>query len=276
MVLKKLDYNGNCWWCGEKATTKEHIYKKSDFELIFGKNDFSQEDGPVVISPTNGLEKTIQGSKSKYLKYNSYNLCSDCNNSRSAPMDISYQNVVQYVFHNHRKIIREKKLVFEDIFQERCEVGKIEFSQYCLKHVACRIVESKHEVPMPIIEFLNGNLNSSNFKIKFRIRKDIHHLLTEEGVPLKFMHSRVLQDINLKKSGVKIGEGVTSIYFLNWFRILIFYSESFKDKEIFGENILDEEIHLTSYNKDINLKSLDQQQKMEFILTSIDEELGSI
>lgn len=273
MILPEKDYGDKCWWCNSIANTKEHVYKKSDFELLFGKTNFPREDEPVIMDvETGNVIKSIQGSNSKFLKYKQLNLCSECNNSKSSSMDRAYQKVMQYIYENGQEIIDKQIIDFRKIFLANPEKQKIEFHKYCIKHLGCRLASNKLEVPNSLISFLNGNTESRPYKIKFRIRHDMHYLQSNFDIDLKILLTRTLQKIYLKQDGVRIGEGVISIYFFQWFRLIIIYSELFKENNFsMDENFL-EPVQLTAFNQEVDINLLNLDEKKEYLLWSIEEE----
>lgn len=97
MIFNK-NHDGNCWWCGNSANSKEHKIKRTDFVHVFGKGPYQNKDNrPVLVK--NGKEILIQSPKSDYIKFNDC-FCGNCNNHRSSEMDKYYSQFMEYTRKN--------------------------------------------------------------------------------------------------------------------------------------------------------------------------------
>lgn len=76
-----------CWICGNEATTREHLSKRSDIRDVFGS--VSQEK-PLFLHTDNLTNKKLQSSDSKSIKSKS-RICENCNSSLSQPFDKAWE-----------------------------------------------------------------------------------------------------------------------------------------------------------------------------------------
>lgn len=169
-ILTDWETPDKCWWCGSTDLSREHKYKKTDLDLLYGKSIYPKNDRiglmryKTDINPIN-----IQSSTSNYLKFEGA-LCKKCNNSKSAKMDSAYTSVIQYYLNNELKIKESGYIDFISIFQGDWKEEKKNFYRYCVKHVCSRLVECKIKPSENLINFLNCTENLRDIKFVFQIK----------------------------------------------------------------------------------------------------------
>jgi hypothetical protein len=59
---------GTCWWCGHPADSREHRFKRTDIERIFGRGPY--RDGRTLVKHgEDGRQSDVTGAKSKVFKF---------------------------------------------------------------------------------------------------------------------------------------------------------------------------------------------------------------
>ena len=141
-----------CWRCGAKATTREHKFKRTDLERMWGAGD------QYLVHYGGGkmpLSKVTSARKSQQIRF-SPNLCAQCNNARSQPFDRAYDRFAEYVWANLDSLRRRRYLDASDIYGNDWRIGFHDLARYVVKHVGCRIADSDFAVPQDFRDFLDG------------------------------------------------------------------------------------------------------------------------
>ncbi len=153
-MINSKQYNGRCWWCGKKADSREHKYKKTDIIREFGKGPFQKELLRISGSRI-GNGKYVQGPNSNHLKYSSI-ICSSCNNDNSQQFDFSYTRLMDFLKANEEVIFQTRAFDLFEIFGENWKDEAENVIKYLIKHIGCRLAESNIEVSRDIVNYLNG------------------------------------------------------------------------------------------------------------------------
>jgi hypothetical protein len=169
-ILSKWETPGQCWWCGSADLSREHKYKKTDFELLYGKSEFPKGQQMAIIryAETN-KPIIIQSSSSTHLKFEAA-LCTRCNNARSSKMDKAYTSVMKHYLQNEDLINNEGFIDFKSIFQDEWQRSKMDFYGYCVKHICSRLVEAGLSPSANLVGFLNGAENLRDVKFVLQIK----------------------------------------------------------------------------------------------------------
>ena len=127
-----------CWICGGIANSKEHKFKASDIKRAFGKKfDAFLFNGDEVQEFNSYKDDIIQFPKV---------ICVDCNNNKTRKHDNAYDEFVIYAYKNQKKILRERKIDFQDVYGEELWLEKkIDLYRYYAKHAGCKVFTSKLE-----------------------------------------------------------------------------------------------------------------------------------
>jgi hypothetical protein len=146
-----------CIICNEReATTSEHKILKCLYSYFNPNNDLMG-----YIKDINNLDnfKLIQGSKSKFLKFNK-NLCADCNGSLTQKHDNSFEKLIKSIDNDLTNNGYSKYTLKED--------DNVNVAKYLLKIMICRIDNLGYNIPEGMKYFiLHGNYDyyMDNIKI---------------------------------------------------------------------------------------------------------------
>lgn len=154
-MIDNFNYNGNCWWCGSIADSREHKQKKSDFIREFGRNP---SNSTVIIK--NEKEIIVQGPDSKHLKYEKPILCKTCNSETSQPFDLAWDKVLSYISKEANAENLIHNLDFRLINKIEYKPIKRNFLKYLVKHISCRLASNNLKVPISFLNYLNDISNS--------------------------------------------------------------------------------------------------------------------
>jgi len=236
--------NGKCWWCNDLADTREHVYKRTDLE-----REYQRDNNLILIhnaEPTKKGKK-LQSKNSKLVKFRK-SLCNNCNSAKSQPFDKAYDQFVSYLKNNEEQISKRSKILFNDIFKNDWEVQKYNLIRYFIKHLGCSLAENKIRISSNLIDFLNGKGYPQNLEIVFSQsidRKNYLDSIKNEVFSTSWIgRSDVLLEFNDKTK------------MINFFKYELFYrSFSFYinwDYKITGfkNNFPVESIHLIHYHED--------------------------
>ncbi|KJL17558.1 hypothetical protein RL72_03807 [Microbacterium azadirachtae] len=144
------DYAGLCWWCGARADSREHKWKKSEVVRLFGTGSYGDS---VQWVHSHGVE-AVRGPKAAALMF-SPTLCGNCNGTRSQPFDDAYALFSNYLIDHHDDLLAAQSLDFADVYGEAMPVQLPLLARYYAKHIGCRIAEKAGRVPDDLVEFLD-------------------------------------------------------------------------------------------------------------------------
>jgi hypothetical protein len=155
-----FDYQGACWWCGAKADSREHKWKKSEVTALYGSAN--SENYPLFWVDDSGGTKEIQGPNSSLLKFEK-SLCQNCNSARSQPFDHAYDQWIHYLVANYDQIIESRIIDFRNVVETGYEDFKLNLAKYYAKHIGCKVADGAGVVPASLIAFLNGDSFDTQF-----------------------------------------------------------------------------------------------------------------
>jgi len=147
----RQDLQGTCWWCGGEANSHEHKFKKSDLDLL-------SRGEPLYWSGVGTWPgRTLQGYKrSKFSRFGRV-LCEGCNNARSQPFDMAYQQYSEFITANHDWLWRKDGIRFDRLFGNTWETDIKSLARYFCKNVGCLMADSGFQPPDSLINFMNGD-----------------------------------------------------------------------------------------------------------------------
>lgn len=213
------DYGGHCWWCGAVADSREHRYKRSDLTREFGPGAWRDQD--AVVRVVAGTEIRIQGANSKNVKFEK-NLCASCNNTRSQPFDVAYDEFMTYIREHEDRIISDQSFELSHIFGPNWTKRRKLFERYIVKYICCRLAEDRVEIPTAVINYLNdwSQPYPPHLTIWLEIRLDIVDLMKQSNEDGFSGGSLWKGDmfVNFSKSARTIVEA-QSFYGYRWLRI---------------------------------------------------------
>lgn len=174
----KIPNSGRCWWCGAKADSREHKFKRTDLSRMWDKDDH------LIWVGDRREVKVRSARKSPVVKF-AANLCARCNNMRSQPFDTAYDLFSTYVWEHPESLYRSSSLNMKLIYGKDWSVGALDLGRYVAKHIGCRMAASGYAVPDAIIPFLEGVLPLSNIQMtlfKDPERWKIYRDLKKDGI----------------------------------------------------------------------------------------------
>jgi hypothetical protein len=226
-MIEYKKYNETCWWCAEKADSKEHRFKKSDIIREFGKGPFDK--GAIIkilddYKIENGQQ--IQGPNSIHLKFRN-SLCKKCNNDRSQKFDIAYDKFISFIKSREETIFIERHVNLKNIYGGNWKQEFNNLLRYFIKNISCRLAENEIKIEKNTIEFLNGTNELQYFDFEFQIRMDFveiykHAKTINEDFP--FVHASAIEGGKSKSMG--------SFYWLSgklqyrWFQLTYIYNKN--------------------------------------------------
>lgn len=168
-MLRRVESDGVCWWCGAEADSREHKLKRSDLVREFGRPPFSES--PVRLRE--GRLEPIQGPNSGLVKFKR-TMCARCNNERSQPFDRSYDRFAAYLRERDRHILASRSIDLRAVYGQAWEAGRDDLLRYWTKHVGCRLAENGIETPEGLRAYLNGGAQPHDvLALEVEIRSDI-------------------------------------------------------------------------------------------------------
>jgi hypothetical protein len=142
----------DCWICGTPSTTGEHIIKKTDLKLEFGR--VTQQE-PLYFHRGDDKSKRFGSFDAKVLKSP---LCAECNNSSTQPHDRAWEKLSTFL--RTRKLEQRTITRVSDIFPDSPTQQMLNVHLYFVKLFGCRIVEPGGP-PIDSRAFSNAILNGT-------------------------------------------------------------------------------------------------------------------
>lgn len=205
-----------CWWCGDLADSREHIFKKSILKKQYGLKDFKS------IMQYNGKRKRIQGPSQDDLKFRP-NLCQKCNNSRSSEFDKIYDEFLRQIESRFEQFHSEKQINWEELFGSEWSLKKRFLLKYFVKHIGCRLSHDNLEFSENLRNFLNDQEELLDLKIvlEIRINNKVLSELSKKELDIQFETLRVgrLHSFNIKSKP----QAHFSWYTTGWFSMNYIY-----------------------------------------------------
>lgn len=156
-----------CWWCGQIANSREHIFKKSDMKRVYGMPPYTKNSQPVMIHGSK--VKKIQGPNSDNGKFEK-RLCQNCNNSRSSTYDNAYEKFITNSKQFFEPILISKELDLLAIFGITWQKDFQDVYRYYIKHICCILAEAGTTVPTNLINYLDNTEELRDAILQFEVR----------------------------------------------------------------------------------------------------------
>lgn len=167
--FKKYKDRSKCWWCGSNDLTGEHKMKKTELEMLYGKEYKKGNLINHIKYRTEFNGKNIQSSTSDRLKFEK-NLCQKCNGAKSQKFDAAYQKLIEYYYLNRIDIKESKVINLEAVFGNDWRAEYLNVERYIGKHLGCRLAEIGFLPTKNLISFLNESEDNNDLKILFQIK----------------------------------------------------------------------------------------------------------
>ena len=177
------------------------------------------------------------GPKSKELKFDK-NICQKCNNYRSKPFDLAYQEFTKYLKEHETTIIKTRILCFPDIFGKDWKQERDNLLRYYTKHICCRLSSINLKIEDEIIGYLEGRCKMKYLQFFSEIRLDIVAMII--GLKKNNIANGCLWagDLLYKKNDKrKIASHAHSFLGYRWFRMNWVYDSSIPSPDQNSENL---------------------------------------
>lgn len=137
-----------CWICENEAKTGEHKTKASDLRSLYGKN-ISQKK-PLFLHTDERKNQKAGSIKSNKFKFNVL-ICSNCNNSLTAPYDKAWEQLSGFLRKNNLAMNTGATISLDKAFLEDVPKSMLYAHLYFIKLFGCALAE--HKVPINICSF---------------------------------------------------------------------------------------------------------------------------
>jgi len=115
----------------------------------------------------------MQGPNSTLAKFKA-TMCAKCNNQRSQPFDLAYDQFTSYIHEHERHVLSSRSVDLRAVYGKDWGLGRDGLLRYMAKHVGCRLAENNVEVPPSIRSYLDGGPEPrAELALEFEIRADI-------------------------------------------------------------------------------------------------------
>lgn len=151
--LKRVDYAGQCWWCGSAADSREHRFKRADLLREYGRGPYTGDN--AIVRGREDRLTPVQGPNSRAVKFRP-DLCQSCNTSRSQPFDRAYDGFIDYAVANEQRIQKTSSIQLSDVYGRNWRRARYDLVRYYVKHICCRLAEASIEVSPGLRAFLDG------------------------------------------------------------------------------------------------------------------------
>lgn len=236
--MKIHKYNNMCWWCGAKADSREHKYKKSELVQECGAGPYKGQRALIRITPDK--DHKIQGPGSNQVKYKK-NICHNCNNAKSQDFDIAYETFITFIKKNEEIIISNQTFSFCNIYGKEWQKHVENLKRYYIKFICCRLAEADVLVHPAIIRYLDGKNTLKYFSMHMSIMRDVlimKQYFLKNVSPLGISHGDLKCIMNIKKSYLR---NIQSYYQYRWLRISYCYDRTISNPK---DNFSKESVYL--------------------------------
>ena len=206
-----------CWICGAPSNSREHKIKKSDFVRRYGNQPFHKIGG--MLHFVNGVSSNVQGPGAKILTYEPL-ICSDCNNNKSQPWDMAYEQFEKWLFENTSAILQRRFILLEDVFgPDNFSSGCPALYKYFVKAFGCRLASAGISVPSDLVELFKQDYFLTKLRLTFAIHKSSFALLPEDRD--NYLGIGDLFRLDSRRKGVM--ERYNWYIQIGWLRVWFFY-----------------------------------------------------
>ncbi len=179
----------NCWICGDRGDSGEHLIKASDIKSLFG---VVTQDSPVLYHDDKVKNRYLQSSKADKLKSSAL-ICQNCNNSRTAPHDRAWQKLSEHLRSYNLGLRGPLKIRLEKAFGGNIYQNALDVHLYFVKLFGCRIAECSF--PIDIEPFSQSVMHSKPNPFLF--------LLFKKAIGSK-LQTAAISDIYVDESGNRV------------------------------------------------------------------------
>ncbi|RSD11533.1 hypothetical protein [Amycolatopsis eburnea] len=111
------------------------------------------------------------------------NLCANCNNARSQPFDLAYDEFMTYIREHEDRIVADQSFELSHIFGANWTSRRKLLERYIVKYICCRLAEDRVKIPTSVIEYLDdpNQPYPPHLSIWLEIRLDIYDLMKQSN-----------------------------------------------------------------------------------------------
>jgi hypothetical protein len=142
-----------CWICGSVATSGEHRTKRSDLRALFGTPN--QRD-PFYFHDAARRNKPVGSLDAKVLKYSKV-LCERCNNARTQPHDLAWQDLSGYLRARIPPLAAGDTFRPNRVFPYDTRRAMLNVHLYWVKQFGCAVAE--RSIPIDLAPFSRAILD---------------------------------------------------------------------------------------------------------------------
>lgn len=128
----------NCWICGSKGDSGEHLSKATDIKSVFG--EISQRK-PLVLRKDDNTKKKLGSRKADALK-SSAPICTQCNNVRTSSHDRAWEKLSEFLRQYPLDRRGPLSIRLSKVFKHDRYKNVLAVHLYFVKLFGCRIVEN--------------------------------------------------------------------------------------------------------------------------------------
>lgn len=134
--------DASCWICGDRADSREHIFKARDLKRLF---DRGRKFADLPFHFRDAGHSRIPGPKSDKVKYQP-SLCSQCNNARTARSDRAHDQLSDWFAISQTKG-GVSQLPLDEVFGGNFRQEIEYLYRYFAKSLGCRVVATDVLLP---------------------------------------------------------------------------------------------------------------------------------
>ena len=154
----------SCWICDSTNKSREHRFKASDANQLFGKID---KNNPVFTKDPYGKAVRIETINSNRLTFLN-TICEKCNNERSQPYDTAWQSLSRFVADIHRTDAFVDNIELKKVFGEHYRSRILYVHLYFVKYFGCQVKDTKAPIDLsPFAEAFLQREENSRFQLRF-------------------------------------------------------------------------------------------------------------
>lgn len=126
----------DCWICGDAATTGEHMTKRTDLELIFGRG--VTQSSPLFMHNAKRKNAILQSLKADALK-SPVKLCAKCNGALTQPYDNAWTTLITYLYTRTPPTKAGDIVRADRVFAQNATSHMLNVHLYFVKHMGDRL-----------------------------------------------------------------------------------------------------------------------------------------
>lgn len=126
-----------CWICGDPATSREHLVKRSDLRALLGHVSQSK---PIYVHTARSQNRPVGSLNADALKFSS-RLCEFCNTTRTQPHDYDWDRLSEALRLRSPSIAAGQFVRINSVFPHDTRRAMRHVHLYFVKLFGCKLVE---------------------------------------------------------------------------------------------------------------------------------------